>query len=517
MLCSSGNLRPITEQHAERPPRPGGPQRRADPDGGTGRLHRRRRSPDLGRRGSSRRRDQRPLPALREQGGPAPPARAGDGLRRYVEEAETAVGDEGDPWEAFAAFVRRIVDADVHALTSASPGLVHPDRGHVRRRAASGRAERPASRSNEGDRRPAPRHRVDDLSLILEQLSAIRLGDDGRPGASAALPGAVSRRPPDEGDRAARPAADADGARLSAGYHGLAETPSTRTSPMTSIMSRSQGRKSWSMIRSTPAACEPARPCARASSGVPVIQRSRRSSSQASLVVRPSPNAVEQRAVRRSRPRPRSRPISTPAIVERASVAGSRPIARQAASSAAYAVARLVRRRRAEVELVRVARGQPDTSAATPRRRRGSAAARRRSASAAGPATSTGFGWNCASRDRDLVARRTTSRHARPRVRARSRATPRVGPSAPRPGPGTEMANSACSCLVPAAAWRPISTRPPLISSTVAAVFANTPGWRNVTGETIDPQADRVSVSRARPARVVHASVVRLGRPPRGS
>src|SRR6186713_171957 len=37
-----------------------------------------------------------------------------DGLRLYLEEAEAALADTRDPWESFAAFMRRIVAADVH-------------------------------------------------------------------------------------------------------------------------------------------------------------------------------------------------------------------------------------------------------------------------------------------------------------------------------------------------------------------------------------------------------------------
>ena len=55
----------------------------------------------------------------------------------------------------------------------------------------------------------------------------------------------------------------------------------------------------------------------------------------------------------------------------------------------------------------------------------------------------------------------------------------------------------------------PTSTRPPLISSTVAAILARLPGWRKVTGETSVPRW-MVDVSRASPASVVHASVVGL-------
>jgi len=49
---------------------------------------------------------------------------------------------------------------------------------------------------------------------------------------------------------------------------------------------------------------------------------------------------------------------------------------------------------------------------------------------------------------------------------------------------GYGMPSSACSSSFQPAP-RPISTRPPLISSTVATIFANTPGRRNVTGDTI--------------------------------
>ena len=53
----------------------------------------------------------------------------------------------------------------------------------------------------------------------------------------------------------------------------------------------------------------------------------------------------------------------------------------------------------------------------------------------------------------------------------------------------------------------PTSTRPPLISSTVATSLAKGPGRRKVIGETSAPKWIRV-VSRARPASVAQASVV---------
>ena len=52
----------------------------------------------------------------------------------------------------------------------------------------------------------------------------------------------------------------------------------------------------------------------------------------------------------------------------------------------------------------------------------------------------------------------------------------------------------------------PSSTRPPLIASICATAIASGPGRRKVIGDTRVPRRN-VVVSRARPARVVHASV----------
>src|SRR5437762_3161463 len=49
-----------------------------------------------------------------------------DGLQRYIAEAEAALADQGDPWTAFATFMRRIVDADTHSLTLRLAGTFTP-------------------------------------------------------------------------------------------------------------------------------------------------------------------------------------------------------------------------------------------------------------------------------------------------------------------------------------------------------------------------------------------------------
>src|SRR5215467_2310960 len=48
-----------------------------------------------------------------------------DGLRRFIAEAEAA-GAEPDGWAAFAGFLRRVVDADVHSLTVHLAGTFTP-------------------------------------------------------------------------------------------------------------------------------------------------------------------------------------------------------------------------------------------------------------------------------------------------------------------------------------------------------------------------------------------------------
>jgi AcrR family transcriptional regulator len=105
---------------------------------------------------------------------------ARDGLQRYIAEAEKAVADEGDPWRAFEAFMYRILDAEVHAITINLAGTFTPDRDLIE---ASSRAADLNARIVErtkalGGLRPDVV--VDDLSLILEQVSVIRLGGERR-------------------------------------------------------------------------------------------------------------------------------------------------------------------------------------------------------------------------------------------------------------------------------------------------------------------------------------------------
>lgn len=103
-----------------------------------------------------------------------------DGLHRYVAAAEAALADEGDPWAAFAGFMRRIVDEDTHSLTLRLAGTFTPTEELYRE----------AARAQElnvclFDRTMAAgviRNDVDvnDLSFLFEQLASVRLDDPGR-------------------------------------------------------------------------------------------------------------------------------------------------------------------------------------------------------------------------------------------------------------------------------------------------------------------------------------------------
>jgi AcrR family transcriptional regulator len=105
---------------------------------------------------------------------------AADGLEVYISVVEDALADDGDPWEAFANFMRRIVEADTHSLTLSLAGTFVPTQELYRDSAR-------AQELNEklfGRTRDAgairPDVEVDDIALLFEQLAAVRMGDEER-------------------------------------------------------------------------------------------------------------------------------------------------------------------------------------------------------------------------------------------------------------------------------------------------------------------------------------------------
>ncbi len=105
---------------------------------------------------------------------------SGDGLQRYIAETEAALADDGDPWDAFARFMRRCVDADTHSLTLRLAGMFTPTEELYRE----------GERAHELTVRLLDRTMsagviraditVADLTLLWEQLAAIRVGDAQR-------------------------------------------------------------------------------------------------------------------------------------------------------------------------------------------------------------------------------------------------------------------------------------------------------------------------------------------------
>jgi AcrR family transcriptional regulator len=105
---------------------------------------------------------------------------ARDGLGQYLDIAEAAVADDGDPWDAFAAFMERLLDAQTVAITMNLAGTFAPSEElySMSVRAAE-LNEAIIDRTKEGGGL-RPDVVVDDLSLILEQVSSIRLGPAAR-------------------------------------------------------------------------------------------------------------------------------------------------------------------------------------------------------------------------------------------------------------------------------------------------------------------------------------------------
>jgi AcrR family transcriptional regulator len=103
-----------------------------------------------------------------------------DGLRRYLAEVEAALADDGDPWDAFAAFMRRAVDADTSSLTLHLAGTFTPTEAHWRDGEKAFQLNtRLLNRTKAaGDLRQE--FGVGDLSVLFEQLAAIKVDDPER-------------------------------------------------------------------------------------------------------------------------------------------------------------------------------------------------------------------------------------------------------------------------------------------------------------------------------------------------
>jgi AcrR family transcriptional regulator len=104
-----------------------------------------------------------------------------DSLADYIADVEAALADDdGDPWDAFASFMRRRVDADSHALTLRLAGAFTPTEDLFR---DGRRAQELNIRLFDRTRAAGairPDLVVDDLSFLFEQLAAVRVRDPER-------------------------------------------------------------------------------------------------------------------------------------------------------------------------------------------------------------------------------------------------------------------------------------------------------------------------------------------------
>ena len=105
-----------------------------------------------------------------------------DGLRAYIAAAEEALADDGDPWEAFARFMRRVVDADTHSLTLRLAGTFTPTDELDRHAATAQRLNQRLFERTLAAGAIRPDLDVNDLSMVFEQLASVRLGDEARTG-----------------------------------------------------------------------------------------------------------------------------------------------------------------------------------------------------------------------------------------------------------------------------------------------------------------------------------------------
>ncbi|WP_243723070.1 TetR/AcrR family transcriptional regulator [Actinomadura sp. 7K507] len=105
---------------------------------------------------------------------------ADDGMDRYLAEVEAALDDDGDAWEAFAGFMRRCLDIGAGSLTLRLAGSFEVTEDMSRKGQEIHLATtRLLERTKEAGAL-RPEIEVGDVSVTLEYLHGIRIGDDER-------------------------------------------------------------------------------------------------------------------------------------------------------------------------------------------------------------------------------------------------------------------------------------------------------------------------------------------------
>ncbi|GAA0568562.1 TetR/AcrR family transcriptional regulator [Actinomadura livida] len=105
---------------------------------------------------------------------------ADEGMDRYLAQVEAALADERDAWEAFAGFMRRCLDIGAGSLTMRLAGSFEVTEEMSRKgREIHLATTRLLERAKEAGAL-RPEIEVGDVSVILEHLHGIRIGDDER-------------------------------------------------------------------------------------------------------------------------------------------------------------------------------------------------------------------------------------------------------------------------------------------------------------------------------------------------
>jgi AcrR family transcriptional regulator len=105
---------------------------------------------------------------------------AADGMQAYLTEVRAALDDEGDPWIAFTRFMRRCVDVGAGALTQRLAGsFTASDELNRQGREIHAATQQLLDRTKAAGALRADVE-VGDLSMVLEQLQSIRIGDQVR-------------------------------------------------------------------------------------------------------------------------------------------------------------------------------------------------------------------------------------------------------------------------------------------------------------------------------------------------
>ncbi|WP_246179149.1 TetR/AcrR family transcriptional regulator [Actinomadura decatromicini] len=105
---------------------------------------------------------------------------ADDGMDRYLAEVRTALDDDGDPWQAFAGFMRRCLDIGAGSLTMRLAGSFEVSEEMSRKGQEIHLATKRLLERTRAAGALRPEIEVGDISVILEYLHGIRIGDDAR-------------------------------------------------------------------------------------------------------------------------------------------------------------------------------------------------------------------------------------------------------------------------------------------------------------------------------------------------